>query len=203
MSAQGTMVLLHGPSSAGKTSTSRALLSLLEGDVVHFDPDSFDFSPNPAPASVPTLFNPAQAHFHWSALTEVRSGRSVVIEFCLALFEPSQIAEFLLMFRDVRVYLVSFCCPPSELERREQERGDRRPGLARRQFEELRQSGVKLEYDLVLDSAEADACGRAKAIAEFIARHPQPQAFGNSLRRLPPLQPDEEINTETKLCGSP
>ncbi len=195
-------MLLHGPSSAGKSSTSRALLPLLGPDWVHFDPDDSKIVPPALSISTPTLFNQGQFYFHSCALAVLHSGKNVVIEFALALFEPPQVREFLLRFQDVRVYLIAFQCPSAELERREQERGDRRIGLARRQIEEIAQSGTPLKYDLVLDSSCADAPERAKIIAEFVAGHPQPTAFASTLRGLESIRMVETIDTETKACGS-
>ena len=48
-----------------------------------------------------------------------------------------------------KVFFVQLYCSLSELERRERERGDRRPGLARSQFDAVYSFG---DYDLQIDS---------------------------------------------------
>lgn len=67
------------------------------------------------------------------------------------------------------VLFVRVDCPLEELERREQQRGDRRPGQAREQIEKLHGPGV---YDLTVDTyAQTLETGADQIIAAL--SHPE------------------------------
>ena len=72
---------------------------------------------------------------------------------------PSAINHLFSIFGREKVFFVQLFCDLSELERREEARGDRRRGLARSQFEQIYAfSG----YDLLIDSTflSVEECAR-------------------------------------------
>jgi chloramphenicol 3-O phosphotransferase len=81
---------------------------------------------------------------------------------CLDLFVPHD------------VVFVGVHCDPGELRRRERERGDRPPGLAVRQSEQVHAHGV---YDVECDTSRSDSLQCAARIREFLADRPRPTAF--------------------------
>ena len=71
--------------------------------------------------------------------------------------------------------------PLPELERRERERGDREPGLAALQFDQVHAHGT---HDLDVDTSLASPKELALRIRDFLPLRPRPTAFEQLRRTL-------------------
>jgi chloramphenicol 3-O phosphotransferase len=70
--------------------------------------------------------------------------------------EPPWVENLLELFDGLEVVFVGVHCPLDELERCENERGNRRAGLARLQFEQVHARAI---YDI-----EVDVCSRSRRV---------------------------------------
>lgn len=169
----GTVILLNGTSSSGKTSTAKALQAILDAPYEHFDIDTFDFQSSPCPDTAPAPFRPKQHHYLNSALARAAAGVNVILEYIFR--EPAQVDAWARMSAGARVYFVCLYCPRAELEQRERKRGDRRIGQAGSQFEQVY---APRAYDLEIDTSrttDPEEC--AQRIRDFMLAHPEPTAF--------------------------
>ena len=132
----GRTILLNGASSAGKSSLARALQRQLDEPFWHWSIDhllaagvlpgeriaSGEFA---WPALRPAFFE----GFHRSIPALAAAGNNLIVEHIVETQAWMQrLVELLAPFD---VFFVGVRCPLPELERRERERGDRRPGSAR------------------------------------------------------------------------
>jgi chloramphenicol 3-O phosphotransferase len=73
---------------------------------------------------------------HATAAAIARAGNLVIVDNVLE-DEPTWVENLLALCDGLEVILIGVHCPLEELERRESERGDRRAGMARLQFEQV------------------------------------------------------------------
>ena len=152
----GRIILVNGASSSGKSTLCRALQEKLEYPFWHFSIDHLrdakvlpekrintgDFSWS---AMRPAFFE----GFHRCLPALALSGNNLLVEHIVETREwMSRLLNYLEPFD---VYFVGLHCAVAELERREHERGNRRRGEARRDFEVVHTFGT---YDLELDSMQ-------------------------------------------------
>jgi chloramphenicol 3-O phosphotransferase len=181
----GTMLMLNGTSSAGKTSILTALQSLLDGPYLLAGMDTFFRMLPPrylwGPEWIEVLGAGTQAgpigqtlvsgmHHAWAAL--LQRGNHLLVDHVLV--EPAWIMECAALFADLPAYLIGVYCPLVVVEQREQQRPDRAPGQARAHFDRVHHHGV---YDLVVDTSTTDASGCAQAIKHFLDTSVPPSAF--------------------------
>jgi chloramphenicol 3-O phosphotransferase len=88
--------------------------------------------------------------------------------------------RLLMLLENFDVFFVGVHCPLQELERRERERGNRRIGEARADFEITHTFG---SYDIELTSTD-DAGQLASRLAEAWAKRSRPGVFGTMLQAL-------------------
>lgn len=152
----GKIILLNGPSSAGKSTLARLLQQELPVPFWHFSFDhlrdsnilpmaliksgEFDWS-----TTRPAVFD----GFHHCLPVLAEAGNNLIVDHII----ESQVwmSDLLRLFRAFDVFFVGVHCPLSELERRERERGDRRPGEAQMDFRKIHSFA---EYDLEIDSMQ-------------------------------------------------
>jgi chloramphenicol 3-O phosphotransferase len=174
----GRIVLLNGPSSAGKTSLSHAVVELLDtpwfefpGDLLHSirsrpdlrGVDDIDWE---------ATFRRTRAGYHRAIAGLARAGCDVIADHVLN--EPWRLADLLEVTRGVDVLLVHVTCAPDVLVQRERERADREPGAA------LQQLGLVFAHDdcdLVVDTSEGSVEQSAQRVSELIATPPSDRAF--------------------------
>lgn len=148
-----SLILLNGASSAGKTTLCRALRDALPVPFLHFSLDLFMFEADVLPRTPdgrvrdwegirPQVFS----GFNRCLPALLDAGNNLVVDYIIE--TPQMWAEFQRCLEGHDVLLVGLHCPLDELERREQARGDRGTGDARRDAETVH---TFTAYDLELD----------------------------------------------------
>lgn len=181
---QTKVVILNGASSVGKTSTAKAIQQLASGPFMHLQMDSFlamlprrldnhadgllfqpigtEQSPEIAISSGPEL-QKLMAGMRRAIAAMVGCGNNLIVDDVF--WDQKDFDEYreLLAKFDLRFVLLD--APLDIIEDRERSRGDRTLGLARWQFERVRQFQ---SYDLIVDTAnsETEACAK-KIVAAF------------------------------------
>ncbi len=153
--APGSIILLNGASSAGKSTLCRALQDRLPEPFLQFSLDFLMFGSPVLPtrrdeggpfswvAMRPRLF---EGYFACLAAL-AGAGNNLVLDYIIE--SQSQLDRLVSLLGPFDVYLVGVHCPLPELERRERQRSDRRPGDARRDFGSVH---TFTPYDLEVDS---------------------------------------------------
>jgi len=153
----GKIILLNGPSSAGKSTIARHLQSEIGEPFWHYSIDHFrDTGILPTdrirkgefswPELRPAFFD----GFHHSIQSFARCGNNLIVEHIIETQAWMDVLVRLLSSHDV--FFVGIHCSLGELERREKTRGDRPLGDARRDVET---GYIPTVYDLELDGTAA------------------------------------------------
>ncbi|MCT9008750.1 chloramphenicol phosphotransferase CPT family protein [Streptomyces rhizosphaerihabitans] len=179
----GTVILLNGTSSSGKTSIARALLDLLDGTWFHMPVDAFhamrggrggrEMSDEDLQAEI----DRTAKGFHRAVAGMAAGGNNLVVDHPLS--RRWRLLDLLDLLVPEDTVLVGVRCPLPELERRELERGDRQPGLAALQYSQVHSHGL---HDLDVDTSLSSAEDCAQHIRDFLSDRPRPTAF-DTLRR--------------------
>jgi chloramphenicol 3-O phosphotransferase len=172
MSAAGKVILLHGASSSGKSSIARELQARIDEPFWHVSIDHL------RDAGVLPLQRIRSGEFDWKGMREAffagfhsslpayaEAGNNLIVEHIVE--TERWLRRLVELLAGVDVYLVGVHCPLDELERREQARGDRPPGDARRDFETIH---AFTTYDLELDALERPITNADRVIAAWKAR---------------------------------
>jgi chloramphenicol 3-O phosphotransferase len=155
---KGTIILLNGVSSSGKSTLGKELVKLLP-DYFHFGGDNFDIlielmedRPNNRliPVETDVFFHRAIAMF---------SDLEVNIIVDHVLFNEFTRQDCLKVLSAYPVLFVGVHCPIEELERRERLRGDRHIGQAKQQLDFVHKHEI---YDVEVDTCNEsmEACAR-------------------------------------------
>ena len=156
----GTVILLNGTSSAGKTTIARELQTRLDSVFLHVGIDHFmSMLPSRYFGVGPPFTRAALEGFRWvrpptgeetrgvvieagplaqqvvssyhrSVASLARTGMNVIVDDVL--LDPDWLDDWLAVLEGIPALLVGVRCPLAEIERRELARGDREPGQARR-----------------------------------------------------------------------
>jgi chloramphenicol 3-O phosphotransferase len=175
-SEPGKIILLNGPSSAGKSTLCRAIQAQIDEPFLQFSLDFFFFKSEILPRE--QLKNGA---FSWAEMRPrvfegffnclpalALAGNNLVIEYIIE--TQTQWDALRQKLEGFDVFLIGVHCPLAELERREQQRGDRRTGDARRDLETVH---TFTKYDFEIDSSEAFEDNTTRIIAAWKSRtHP-------------------------------
>lgn len=151
-----TVVVLNGTSSSGKTSIARAFQESAPSTFLNFSIDSILFAlPESAIARLKSSTDIADLDyprlvkaFYACVATLADLGHDLVIDH--AVISQAEATMLTNALANHRVINVGLDCPLSVLEAREEQRGDRRPGLAAAQFPRIHQH---LLYDLRIDTS--------------------------------------------------
>ena len=143
----GTIIFLNGTSSSGKTSLARALQAALPESFLHVAGDHFAAMLPRRPVDAPTLLALTSV-MHRSIAALAESGANVVVDTVVS--NKTWLRECVDLLAGHTVLFVGVRCPLPELERRERERGDRRPGQAADQLAFVHAHGL---YDFELDTS--------------------------------------------------
>ncbi|WP_240417783.1 chloramphenicol phosphotransferase CPT family protein [Paenibacillus periandrae] len=187
MTKIGTVIFLNGTSSAGKTSISKELIQLLDEDFIYLSVDNAIAGVNDMLMSMfgdhisreeietiereEMIENPVISLFHHYIMAFSRVGKNMIVDHVL--IEPSWLEECVQLLHNTQAFFIGVHCPLDELERREQERGDRPIGLAKAQIDIVHQHH---RYDLEVDTHDNSIRKCAIMIKEFILAN-QPRAF--------------------------
>jgi chloramphenicol 3-O-phosphotransferase/GNAT superfamily N-acetyltransferase len=184
MSTPGTILILNGGSSSGKTCLLETLQTMLSEPYLNAGIDKFiwmlpkRYLDRPLWDDVLGLAVEAGATgqrlfsgMHRAIATLSRTGLNVIADHVLV--EPAWVQECTALFVDLPAYLIAIRCPLEVLEQRERARKDRTFGQARLQFERAHAHGI---YDFEVDTSQLSPDDCARMIQEYIQHHP-PQAF--------------------------
>jgi chloramphenicol 3-O phosphotransferase len=183
----GTIILLNGASSSGKTTLLRALQDLLPTPYLDAGIDKFiwmlpkRYMDRPLWDEVLGLATTAgqAGHTLFSGMHQAiaalsRSGNNVLADHVLV--EPAWVTECAGLFHDLPAYLVKVYCPLEVLIEREKSRKNRTLGQAAAQFPLVHAHGLcDIEVDTSRDSPEA--C--ARQILQRLEDPQPPSAFGS------------------------
>jgi len=181
----GTIIMLNGTTSAGKTSIITALHKILDEPYLHAGIDAFFHMLPPRylwGAQWGEVLDPAShagpvgqrlaVGMHNSIVALARAGNHVLVDHVF--LEPTWARECAALFVDIPAYLIGVRCSLATAEQREQQRRDRAPGQARAQFDRVHLHAV---YDFEVDTAAADTATCAAAIKQFLSSGAAPSAF--------------------------
>ncbi len=181
----GTILIINGASSSGKTSLVRALQSTLDGPYLEAGLDKFlwmlprryfhrplwdDILGRADTAGA--LGHQLVSAMHQAIAALARAGMPVIADHVLV--EPAWLLECASLFCDLPAYFIGVYCPLEVLEAREQARHDRTLGQARLQYPLVHAHGV---YDLKVDTARYDPEACAQQIKAHLLSGKPPQAF--------------------------
>lgn len=181
----GTIILLNGTSSSGKTSVLRAVQASFSEPYLDLGIDKFIWAmperylDRPLWDDVLGLATQAgeTGHrlfgaMHYAIAAAARQGMNVVADHVLV--EPRWVAECTALFHDLPAWLVAVRCPLSVLEARERARKNRTLGQARAQFKLVHAHAV---YDLEVDTSLMSPKECARAIKGCLESGAPPTAF--------------------------
>lgn len=181
----GTILVLNGASSSGKTALVRALQDCLPEPYLDAGLDRFlymlpkRYLERPLWDRVLGLATEAGADGHLLALGMHRAiralslaGVNVVADHVLV--EASWLSDCAALFAPLPAYLIGVRCPLEVLEQRERQRRDRTLGQARAQHLLVHAHGV---YDLEVDTARHASQECAAQVEAFLRSREPPRAF--------------------------
>jgi len=182
--AKGTIIFLNGASSSGKSSIAKALQAMIEQPCFHLCIDDY------LGTLQPDLWNRKEivqrewqhiiAGFHAAAAAIACAGNLVIVDDVLE-EQPPWVENLLTLFKGLDVILVGVHCPLEELERRERQRGDRKRGMARLQFDQVHATAL---YDVEVDTSELTPQACAIRIVDWMRKRRHPSAFEQLRERL-------------------
>jgi chloramphenicol 3-O phosphotransferase len=175
---RGRIIFLNGTSSSGKTSIAEQLQLILDPPHFHMSVDAI----NSMRAKQKTLDLDAaelaaalartRAGFHRAVAAMAHAGNDVIADHVLS--EQWRLLDCLEVMAGLEVVFVGVRCSPDELDRRERARGDREPGQAAGQQDQVHAHGC---YDLECDTTNASPRECAEQIRDYLAAGRTPNAF--------------------------
>jgi chloramphenicol 3-O phosphotransferase len=165
-------IVLHGATSAGKTSLARALRETAQVSVFHVGLDAFVAMAMPRDMRSPEEVLQSY-HIHCENLRStlarlVDTQFEIIVDFVLR--DEAELQETLRALWERPMYLVGVRAPLEVLEERERQRGDRRIGMAR---EQSQNPAFDRSYDLVIDTSTHTPVTGAAAIRTYVREHPR------------------------------
>jgi chloramphenicol 3-O phosphotransferase len=163
MRAEVKVIILEGTSSSGKTTLARELQAKLDGIYLHCQLDAFWNMTPPSVSASSLNFPRMKLAMAKSVRALADTGHNVIVDIVYGGLKSH--LEFSNVLTGINTWTVKLSCSLGELERRELARGDRRPGLARSQFELVREP---IPYDLELDTSILSPSECAARIARLL-----------------------------------
>jgi len=172
---QGTVILLNGTSSSGKSSIAAELLEILDDtwfhlpvDAVHAMRSQREISDEDLPAELVRT----SMGFHRAVAGMAAAGNNVVVDHVLSF--AWRLSDCLDLLDPERVVFVGVRCPLEETVAREAARGDRPVGQAASQFDQVHAHG---DYDLEVDTSVMSPRQCAERVREHLSHRASPTAF--------------------------
>jgi chloramphenicol 3-O phosphotransferase len=172
-SEPGKIILLNGPSSAGKSTLCQAIQTQIDEPFLQFSLDFFFFNSPVLPKQ-----KIRDGTFQWAEMRPqifdgffnclpalALAGNNLLIEYIIE--TQTQWDALRQRLEGFDVFLIGVHCPLPELERREQLRGDRPVGDARRDLETVHSF---TKYDFEIDSSEPAEENATRIIAAWKSR---------------------------------
>lgn len=195
--AAGTVLLLNGSSSSGKTTLAKALQRVIESPLQHIALDQYrDGLPDRirglnSPAGTPgasglnvvprAVAEELLTHIEFGPVGELvlrgmrrgiaalaNEGISVVVDDLL--FKPDYLTDYANVLVGIPTYLIGVRCPLAVVDQREAERSGRFPGTARSHFSSVHAHGAR--YDMEVDTSEGDPVCCAQAVVDYLLHSP-------------------------------
>jgi chloramphenicol 3-O phosphotransferase len=170
--ASGTIILLNGMVSAGKSNIARAVQHIMAEPYVHLGADilgamcppryaggthaaegvAWTPLPDTDPPQTAMVVGP-YGHFlveglHRAVAALSHAGHHIVVDHIF--LERHWLLDCLAVWRDLPVYMIGVRCPLPVAEQRERDRPDRVKGVARWQFDRVH---TDVRYDLEVDTS--------------------------------------------------
>ncbi len=164
----GQVIFLNGTSSSGKTTLARALQEALPRGLSSSvrrpicQSAAGGRSLNDQAALAPVVHRLSSRASTPHAAAVALAGNNIIVDHVLQ--DTSWVASCVRAFRGIETLFIAVRCPLDELERRENERGDRIKGLARSQYDGIHSCGI---YDLELGHVSRVAGGMRGAGARL------------------------------------
>jgi chloramphenicol 3-O phosphotransferase len=158
----GTIVVLNGPSSAGKSTLAKAVRGILGTHAVAVPTDRLASMAHPEHPLNWALYAALCDATFAAAAAFARAGFAVIVDTVFerrACFESAERA-----FSELHHRYVAVTCELDELDRREQARGNRPIGLARRQRDTVHHD---VPYELRIDTTQTSVEDYAKRVAQL------------------------------------
>lgn len=168
-------IVLHGPTSAGKSSMATALQDTAGVPAFHVALDAFVTMSRRRDMRNPEEQRRAY-HLHCENLRStlarlVSTQYEIIVD--LVLRDEAELEACLQVLSCRPMYLVAVRAPLDVLEERENRRSDRGTGMAREQVDHP--AFFSRHYDLVVDTSRCSATEGAAIIRKFIDEHPCPR----------------------------
>ena len=180
----GAIILVHGASSAGKSTLCRALQQRIDAPFWHYSIDHLRDAgvlPRERIRSGEFAWSEMRAAFfdgfHRSVGVFARAGNNLIVEHIVETRE--WLRDLLAVLSGIDVFFVAVHCPLAELERREAARGDRPIGMAKADFESVHGFNT---YDFEIDST-APVERNVEALIAAWKRRRTPSAFERMARQ--------------------
>ena len=167
------IVLINGASSAGKSTLAKAFQAQIDDPFLRFSLDLLLFGGEVLPAR-----RDSTGAFSWATMRPrlfegyygclaalAAAGNNLVADHIIE--TQRQFDRLIQSLMPFDVFYVGLRCPIPELERRERQRGDRRIGDARRDYELVDQFGP---YDVELDATLPAEANATSLVAAWKAR---------------------------------
>jgi chloramphenicol 3-O phosphotransferase len=166
-----SVIVLTGPSCAGKTSLARALQSGLPFPAVHLEADRmFPALPDAHPRwDAEAQHEAAVLALHHSIAAWAAGGFDLIADGSLPYGRPGLRSACLRVLVQFGLLLVGVRCAPAVLAERERARPDRQPGWAVRQSQDIH-DGLHLDAEVDTSSAMAGDC--ARHVISQLQEHP-------------------------------
>ena len=165
----GRVLVLNGTSSAGKTSLAKALQTVLPEAHLHVQLNAFRDMEPPGywkdldPATSELRIEALCRAMHAAVAAHARHGQHVIFDTVL---DRASVARYFEEdLRPLAPLLIGVTCAVDELERREQARGDRPLGLARRQAAFIHEGRA---YDFSVDTTSTSPEQSAVVVLQWL-----------------------------------
>jgi chloramphenicol 3-O phosphotransferase len=159
---KGTIIVLNGVSSSGKSSLSKELTKFLP-DFFAFSIDDFDLVIEKMEDRVGQRLISIETEYFYYKNVAMFSNRGVNLILDQIIHDPLTLKNFYEALKGYPVLFVGVHCPVDELLHREQSRGDRRTGLAASQLEYVHKQEI---YDVEVNTFNQSLSECAKEIAD-------------------------------------
>jgi chloramphenicol 3-O phosphotransferase len=176
---KGNIILLNGVSSSGKTNLSKELTKLLP-DYFHLSIDEFDNLIEKMEDRGNGRLIPVPTEYFFHRTIAMFSDRGINLIVDQLLHDRFTIDDCLAVLQGYPVFFVGVHCPIEELERREQARGDREPGLAKRQLQFVHQQNEV--YDIEVNTHLESHASSAKKISDKLLERNFPNTWLTTTR---------------------
>jgi len=166
------VIVLHGPTSAGKSSLAMALQDSAPVPAFHVALDAFATMSRRRDMRSPEEVRQAY-HLHCENLRSVlarlvNTQFEIVVD--LVLRDEAELQDTFRVLTGRPMYLVGVRAPLEVLEERERRREDRGAGMAR---EQSANPAFSRSYDVVIDTSNYTPAEGAIAIRNFVREHPR------------------------------